>query len=167
MTGEDVLLTTAEDGVAFAGFASVVTVFRRREAGDRAAGDAVRFRLMIAASLSVVLFALLPFAFAFFGLGEEEVWAASSAVLAVYVVLFLGRSVPQSVRLASAGALSPGVAWPFLAGGVLTLVLQVLNVAGVGLHREIGPYFLGLLFLLALSGVSFARLLPIGRAEPP
>jgi hypothetical protein len=166
MVGEDVLLTTAEVGVAFAGFASVVTVFQRREAEDWATPDVVRFRLMITASLSVVVFALLPFAFQFFGAGEEAVWAASSSALGLYAASLLATIAPRSLRLARAGALSRGVAWAFAAGAVATVVLQVLNAAGLGLHREVGPYFLGLLYLLALSGVSFARLLPIGRAKP-
>lgn len=39
--------------------------------------------MMITASLSVVLFALLPFSFAFFGAEEETIRAAASGVLAV------------------------------------------------------------------------------------
>ena len=42
MTGEQALLTVAEIGVAFAGFASVVTAFRRRGADDWSPQDALR-----------------------------------------------------------------------------------------------------------------------------
>jgi hypothetical protein len=161
--GEEVLLTTAEVGVAFAGFASVVTVFQRREDGAWTEADVVRFRLMIATSLSVVLLALLPFAIAFFGAGEEAVWAVCSALLAAHLVLFLALVAGRSLRLASAGALSRLVAWGFLGGAAITLALQVCNVVGFVFAREVGPFFVGLLYLLVLSGISFARLLPVGR----
>ena len=163
MTGADALLTTAEVAVAFAGFASVVTVFRRREDGSWEPPDVVRFQLMITASLSVVFFALLPFALEFFGPREPIIWATASVVLASYLVVLLGLIMRRTVSLLSSRALSPFVAWPFLGGGLLVIVLQVLNAAGLGPDRELGPYFLGLLYLLVLSGVSFARLLPIGR----
>jgi hypothetical protein len=45
-------------------------------------------------------------------------------------------------------------------------MLQLLNAAGVFFERELGPYFVGLLFMLVLAGVSFARMLPLGlRSE--
>jgi hypothetical protein len=163
VTGTDALLTTAEIAVAFAGFASVVTVFRRRDDRSLSPPDIVRFQLMISASLSVVLFALLPFAFLFFGSAEPRIWSTSSAILALYLGTSLVIITRRTLSLASAKALSPLVTWPFLVAAIGVFVLQVLNAAGVVFQRELGPYFLGLLYLLVLSGFSFARLLPIGR----
>lgn len=163
MTGAEPLLTAAEVGVAFAGFASVVTVFRRREDGDWSAPDAIRFQLMITSSLSAVFFALLPFAFELFGAQERSTWSACSALLALFVGALLVPTSRRASALASTGALSPWVAWPFLAGAVTVTALLVLNALGTGFQRESGPYFASLLYLLVLSGVSFARLLPIGR----
>jgi hypothetical protein len=51
-----------------------------------------------------------------------------------------------------------------LIGGA-AILLQLLNVTGVFFHHVIGPYYAGLLCLLALAGISFARLLPVGRAK--
>ncbi len=164
MDGTDALLTIAEVAVAFAGFASVVTAFRRRDDGSWSPPDVVRFQLMIAASLSAVLFALLPFAFAFFDVAEAKIWSASSAILAAYLLLLSALVVRRAVRLTTMGALSPFVSWPFLAGDAAVLALLALNAAGAGPRPGLGPYFLGLLYLLILSGVSFARLMPIGRA---
>lgn len=39
----------------------------------------------------------------------------------------------------------------------------LLNVVGFQFEREFGPYFLGLLWLLALSAIQFVRLLLIVR----
>lgn len=162
MTGESALLTTAEVAVAFAGFASVVTVFRRREAGGWDPQDAIRFQLMITTSLSVVLFALLPFPIRFFGASEPTVWSASSSLLAVYVLVASGLVVRRTLALTAARALNPFISWAFVTGGVIATALQLLNAVGVLFERELGPYFLGLLYLLVLSGVSFARMLPMG-----
>jgi len=165
--GEEALLTTAEVAVAFAGFASVVTVFRRREDGDWPAPDVVRFQLMITTSLSAVLLAMLPFAFRFFGAGEATVWASCSGIFAVYMTAVLVLVARRSLPLVSNVGLSPVVSWLSLVGGVSVIALQFLNAASVGFDRELGPYYVGLLYLLILSGVSFARLLPIGRAGRP
>lgn len=163
MTGEDALLTTAEVAVAFAGFASVVTVFRRREDGSWSPPDTIRFQLMITASLSTVFFALLPFALHFFGMEERGVWSACSAMLALYLGAFMGLIARQTFQLSFRRALNPLVVWPFSIAGVVITGLLAFNAAGIALDRGLGPYFAGLLSLLVLSGVSFARLLPIGR----
>jgi hypothetical protein len=165
LIGADALLTTAEVGVAFAGFASVVTVFQRREDGDWSPPDVIRFQLMIATSLSAVLFAMLPFAFSFLGVEEAALWATCSALFAIYLTVMLVLVARRSLPLVSTSALSPLVAWPSLGGGILAIVLQILNSASFLLHRELGAYFIGLLYLLVLCGVSFARLLPVGRAR--
>lgn len=165
MTGADPLLTIAEVAVAFAGFASVVTVFRRREDGRWSGADAQRFQLMIGGSLSVVFFALLPFAFDFFGARPTTIWTASSALLAVYMSATLAFYAWRGFRILGAEGLSPRVYWPTVIGAAAATALQLLNVAGLGFAHEIGPYYLGLLYLLIVAGVSFSRLLPIGRGS--
>jgi hypothetical protein len=163
LTGESALLTTAEVAVAFAGFASVVTVFRRREDGVWAPQDVLRFQLMITASLSVVFFALLPFAISFFDASEPRVWSCGSGALGVYLLLICALFARRTLSLTSGAALVPYISWFFLASGMVVIALLVLNTAGLFLEREIGPYFVGLLYLLLLASVSFARMLPMGR----
>jgi len=165
VTGDSALLTTAEVAVAFAGFASVVTVFRRREHAGWAPQDALRFQLMITSSLSVAFFALLPFAVSFFGASELTVWGVSSGLLALYLALSLGLVARRTVSLTAGEALNPFISWTFSAGGLIVLALQVLNASGVFFERELGPYFVGLLYALVLAGVSFARMLPLGRSS--
>ena len=162
MTGESALLTTAEVAVAFAGFASVVTAFRSREHDGWAPQDVLRFQLMIASSLSVVLFALLPFAIDFFGASESRVWASASCVLGLYLALSLALVARRTSSLTARSVLNRYIAWSFGVGALIALSLQALNALGVVFERELGPYFLGLLYLLVLAGISFARMLPIG-----
>jgi hypothetical protein len=58
----DLLFTIAEVGVAFAGFAGLVTVLaaRERRSAERAALDLAFLHTVLATSLTVVAFALLP-----------------------------------------------------------------------------------------------------------
>lgn len=162
VTGESALLTTAEVAVAFAGFASVVTVFRRQEHGAWASQDVLRFQLMITASLSVVFFALLPFAIRFFGASEPQVWSCGSGALCLHFVLTTALLARRTLSMTNDSALNPYITWSFLAGGTVAIVVLALNTVGLFLEQELGPYFVSLLYLLVLAGVSFARMLPIG-----
>jgi hypothetical protein len=164
VTGESALLTTAEVAVAFAGFASVVTAFRRREHEGWEAGDVVRFRLMISSSLSLVFFALLPFAIAFFGATERRVWSLASVLLALYMAFFFFSTMRRALPLAREAALNPYIVWSFLVGAAVVFGLQVLNALAVVFGAELGPYFVGLMYLLVLAGVSFGRMLPMGSS---
>jgi hypothetical protein len=162
VTGESALLTTAEVAVAFAGFASVVTAFRRREPDGWAPQDVIRFQLMIASSLSTAFFALLPIAVGFFGVGERGVWGFASGLLCAYLVLTLVAVGRRALVLTRGASLNPLISFAFISGAVVSAVLLGLNTAGVVFERALGPYFVGLLFLLVLAGVSFARMLPVG-----
>jgi hypothetical protein len=123
---------------------------------------------MISSSLSVVLFALLPFAIEFFGASESGVWASASGVLALYLLLSFAQVARRTSSLTARAALNRTIARSFAAGGSIVFALQVANAAGVVFERELGPYFLGLLYLLVLAGVSFARMLPMDvRAQDP
>jgi len=162
VTGESALLTTAEVAVAFAGFASIVTAFRRREHGEWTPQDVLRFQLMITSSLSAVFFALLPFAMSFFGASEPGVWSYGSGALALYLVLASALVARRTLSLTSGAALNPYISWSFLACGIVAIALLGLNTAGFFPNRELGPYFVGLMYLLVLAGVSFARMIPVG-----
>lgn len=45
---------------------------------------------------------------------------------------------------------------------LLVAAFLLLNVVGFRFEQEFGPYFLGLLWLLALSAIQFVRLLAVG-----
>ncbi len=46
------------------------------------------------------------------------------------------------------------------------LLLQLVNVAGIGFQREFAPYLIGLVLLLGMSGAQFSRLLFLGITSP-
>jgi hypothetical protein len=116
---------------------------------------------MITASLSVVFFAVLPFAISFFGASEPRVWSYGSGALCLFLVLTSTLVARRTLSLTSDAALNPYLSWSFLAGGTGAIVLLALNTVGLFLERGLGPCFVGLLYLLVLAGVSFARMLPL------
>ena len=164
----DPLLTIAEVSVAFAGFASLVTVVARRDIGTWDGGNLLRFRLMIYMSLSSILFALLPFAFFYFDMPEEQAWRVSGGILGIYLGLYLSSIAPQMRRLVAEGDLNGYVAAISAVLGISTASVQLLALAGV-LAASIGTYYIGTLYFLFLSGLSFARLvglsIPQGNQE--
>ncbi len=62
MENSDFFLTLGEIAAALAGFASVVTIFKRRPTGAWAPADGARFRAMLGTSLSAAFFSVLPVA---------------------------------------------------------------------------------------------------------
>ena len=57
---EEILLTFAEIAAAFAGFASIVVIFRRREQIESDPELRIGFQSMLLSALFVVFFSLLP-----------------------------------------------------------------------------------------------------------
>jgi hypothetical protein len=57
----DLLLTTAQIGMALAGFAGLITLLGRARASGDARLNEVSFRSMMELSLTLAIFALLPF----------------------------------------------------------------------------------------------------------
>ncbi len=79
MQHSDILQTIAEIGVAFAGFASLITLIGRSSEYI----DSSRLLGMVKNSLMVVAFALFPFVPAGFGLSEPTIWRVSGALFFV------------------------------------------------------------------------------------
>jgi hypothetical protein len=160
----DPLLTIAEVSVAFAGFASLVTVVARRDVDSWHEGNLMRFKLMIYMSLASVLFALLPFAFLYFGVAEIQVWRFSGGLVALFLGCYLAVTIPTFIQLAARGELNGYVAWVLTSLGIFTVILQGLGFFYV-IEPSIGTYFIGTGYFLFLSAVSFARL--VGASIPP
>jgi hypothetical protein len=74
MDNLDPFLTVAELSVAFAGFASIVTIVARQDKDAWNDGNVNRFQLMVTSSLASIFFALIPFSFLYFGFNSNEIW---------------------------------------------------------------------------------------------
>lgn len=81
----DTLLSMAEIAAAFAGFAALVSVLRRRAAspGD-AVHDLLRLRLVISSSVAGVAAALIPVGIAGYGLDPSLTWRISALIFLIF-----------------------------------------------------------------------------------
>jgi hypothetical protein len=80
----DTLLSLAEIAAAFAGFAALVSVIRRkREDPSEAIHDILRLRLIISSSVVGVAAALTPVGLAGYGIPQTLVWRLSSLIFLI------------------------------------------------------------------------------------
>jgi hypothetical protein len=148
----DLLLTTAEVSIAFAGFASLVTLLGRRSAEQSLPLDVARLRGMILMSLLALAFSLFPFLPHMLGASPQAVWRISSVAF-----LLAGGSAGwmqlQYVRKVGMGRFGS----VFVNGPLALLVLVLLVVNSVLDLGEFSPaiYVFGLFSLLFISGFLF------------
>ena len=93
MEGADALGLIVEVGIAIAGFAGVIAALR---APGGTMGLFAKFRVATVLSMSatVVLLALIPFAFHYAGLTSNTIWAVSSSVMAGVVFFVFILAIP-------------------------------------------------------------------------
>ena len=159
MPEADILLTTAEVAVAFAGFASLVTILGRRSAQVDPRIIALRFRGMLTNSLLVVAFSMIPLVLFRYGLGEVVVWRLSSILLALagginFLALFL-RGRPLFTEGVPISAVRRAVTFGLF--GMAEVVL-VLNASGATENIASAAYLTGLLLFLTVAGFAAAWL---------
>jgi hypothetical protein len=157
MEGGDALGLIAEIGIAIAGFAGVIAALR---SPGRKIGTVSAFRIgvLLSHSCSVVLLALLPFAFHLAGLTSTMIWTLTSG-MAGGVVFGLLVAIPLVLRrmgIATLGASPAGDRWvgtfgyPYM--GAIG-VLQLANAASIG---QVWPFYVGLLGITGFSLFLFA-----------
>lgn len=154
------LLVCAEVAVTFAGFASLVALFGSRASRDGLHIDGNRLRTMVACSLLVVALALFPFVPYRYGLSEALVWRISSVALLLGGIWLTSRIARDYGAVRAAGiriTLFIRVLNASLVFGALGLALVNLVRSSAGWASA--NYLAGLLALLALAGVQFARLI--------
>lgn len=162
MEGSDVLLAISEISIAFAGFTSIVGVFGHRVGERWSPENSLRLWLMIESSIATLFFSLLPFVLHHLSFGEAIVWGVSSGTMTAFLLLHsavVGRKLRSLYRADQ---------WSTrhlesLVGGFIfaTIVVQSLNVLGVGFHRSLGAYLLGLILLLSLASMHFVALIVV------
>jgi hypothetical protein len=85
MPATETLLALAEICAAFAGFAALVSVLRRRsDQFAEAIHDLLRLRLVISSAVAGVVAALLPVGIAGFGIDSALLWRLSAAAFLVF-----------------------------------------------------------------------------------
>lgn len=134
MRSEDALLTLAEIAATFVGFAALVSVLARRSRGELHRVTILRLRVVVVASLVVVISALLPVVMSNYGLPPETVWQASG--IAAFVVNLV--AVISSARWISRAQFR--LFAPFIGIWVVEVVAEVsVILVALGVLRHLAP----------------------------
>ncbi|MEN8184626.1 MAG: hypothetical protein ABFS46_19055 [Myxococcota bacterium] len=167
MQGSDVFLTLAEVAIAFAGFASIAILFRRRDQGSWTPEDAFRYRSMLANSLFACAFAFLPLILGRFELTDQALWPTCSALLFIYYAYRVSANVPAAFRLAAQrGEQLPGDFALNIGNATIVLLLQLGNLLAFPFDRGPAPYLAGVALLLANAGTNFFKLVTVPKPSP-
>jgi hypothetical protein len=151
----------AEVSVAFAGFASITVLFRGRSAGEWTTPDRLRYGAMLRGSLCACLFSLFPVVLFQAGVSESWTWSLTSVCLLVYGIA-MSRVFVFLFRVGARANIE--IVRNMVASG-LNIFFQLLNLVGIGFHREAAPVLLGLGLLLANAGANFYRLVVVSPSE--
>lgn len=159
MERADLLLTIAEIAIAFAGFASIVSVLGRRRSSDDPRLDALRLRAMLESALTVVVFALAPFIPNAFGLSEAATWRFAAIAFLIWngigLVIFRRRT-----RALAEQDITPPTRGYVALMLIVELLLQIpLLAVALGLfpHVAAALYLVALLTALLQAGIFFMR----------
>ena len=162
MADHDVLRTLAEVATAFAGFTGIVVVLGGRSRESWQPNDTISISVLLASSLGVVFFGFVPDLAMAAHLEPSQAWRVSCFLFASYHLIVIVGSL-WGLRQAHARGdpgLLPGPITPlFVAGGFSIVGGQLLAAAGFAESWVFFFYLLGLLWLLAVATVAFARLL--------
>ena len=154
----ETLLTIAEVSVGFAGFASIVTVLGKRS-GAEALQDALRIRIILVYSLSVVFLGFLPAILLEYAVPEAAVWRVCCAVLAgTALFLFLTIITPRARDIVR--PLSYSRSYMAFGTAIYLVPAFACGLAAAGVGRQLAPatYLLSLPLLLLGVAVVFVRL---------
>ncbi|HXK24250.1 MAG TPA: hypothetical protein VMS55_16390 [Myxococcota bacterium] len=159
MEQADLMLTSAQIGMALAGFAGLVTLLRRPGPRADAGLNEIRFRSMIELSLALAAFSLLPFVPVKLRLPDAASWRLASAAYSLAALAFFGHSLRRNRRIMGRVLIAGGVTAALL---VLCLGMSItlsLDAFGAFPGIESGVYFAALFFHFLATAFFFIRLL--------
>jgi hypothetical protein len=153
MEDAELLPTLGEIAVAFAGFASLVSILSGRSSGEQLVANIVRLRGMLSAAIIVLAFSFAPFLPAKFGASDELSWRAAGAVFTVFCL----APLPFTYRRVLSSPVNRQVA---ISLGLMRLVAGLAlgaSVAALSYTAVVGAYHLTLFVFLATSSILFVR----------
>ena len=156
LEGSEYMYTSAEVGVALAGFAALVIAFRQRQ--DSALSDSDRrvVASLVERGLMAAFFSFLPILLFGLGLPERLIWFFSSGTFVAYGVSIIIRSIrSMRSRKISSGLASNPVFYILFALGVLMVALQVCHALGLGIKQSAWWYLVAVTWLLVSAGYRF------------
>ena len=155
MTAESLLITYVQIGVAISGFSGIVVSLGNRGRGEWSYRERQLLYVLLGMSGGCTLLSALPLILASTGLAEPTVWSASSGCS---VVLQLGLMVARARQVIRDADMLAQERWMLAAGfggGVVCLVLQLVNCVWLGVAW---PHLATITWHLAVSFIVFVRL---------
>ncbi len=160
MSEHESLTSIVEFAIALAGFSGIVVALGKQP-GRWAPADRIRVLNVLVFAFGAGFMAYLPMGLAHAGLDGSLLWRVSSGGFLCFLVLtfvFITirmRRLPDDVRI----ILHPIVAGLFITFIVVAALAQLLNILGLGFQPQFASYFLGLVLLLLIGAIQFARIL--------
>jgi hypothetical protein len=158
--GGEALSAIAQVGLGLAGFTGILVALGRTQAAF-SRPEVLRLLLLLVSSLGAVFLSLLPFALHESGIGDVACWRLSSLALAAFTTIslaYLGSRI-QRHRSEFGQLFSTAVFVIIATGSVLIVILQLVNAVGLGAPPRSGSFLFGLLWLLFIGSLQFARIL--------
>lgn len=156
MPESDILLTVAEVAVAFAGFASLVSILGRGTSADDPRVLSFRMRAMLLTSLLVVGFSLIPVILDSYGARPNLAWTASSILLLLATLVYT-RWLQQAIATLGRAGLTPSRLQRRII--IPTLLITLVVVSALLLANSVvalpAIYLTALALLLFQSGFAF------------
>ena len=156
----DTFLTLAEISVGFAGFASIVVIFQRRELSEWSSFDTAKYTAMLRGSLFACGISVAPAILLRSGLTSHVAWSVVSAVFMGYMLYVLWKYIRSD------SSQRQNTSYFGLLSMVAIVLLQLLNLAGIGFQRGPAPVLMGLGILLLNVGIAFYHLASVTTREP-
>jgi hypothetical protein len=167
MEGSEVLSAVAQVALGLAGFTGVV-ISLGREPGGLSRVKAYRLSVLLLQAGAALLLSLIPFGLFYLNIGYQDVWRISSALMALFTILFLSWLLPRSREMMQIAPeiFNHPVFFVTCLGHVVNIILQAMNALNVFNTPVLGLYLFGLFWLLWMSLQQFGRMVFIPQREP-
>ena len=153
------LLTLTQVAVAVAGFAGIIGAFQFKEGVEIKRGDAIGLAVIVNTGLMSAFYAILPLILMNFGMAHPMLWGICSAMTCLIYIYF---NIDYAFRLKNFKAYKRVNKWMVYALFVVSFIIiciNGMNAMNIGFHREVGPFYLGLIYSLGCVCYMFTRML--------
>ena len=148
----ELLPTLAEISVAFAGFASLISVLGGISSREKMAANLWRLRGMLETSVLTLVFSLAPFLPAKFGASTDTSWRMAAAAFSVAI---LARIAFRIYARNNPSLINPIVAWCIGGLQLLAALLLLSSAVWLPFSMVVGAYHLLLFLVLFVSAYLF------------
>jgi hypothetical protein len=147
----DYFLTLAQVAIGFVAFSTIAVVLRELVHAPLDAYRTLLIRFVVECGLAATFYALVPVLLVVIGVTPPLLWTVASAALGVFGVLAPIHYVRRR-HVAKPGRMPPRAVWIILVTIAVDALLW-LNVLTPLFRRSVGPYAVGVTWLLVQAGI--------------